>query len=223
MTRMLASVTDMEEAENAISAGADIIDLKDPGRGALGALPLERIRSLVERIAGRRPVSATIGDLPADAAVLTEAIHQTATTGVDYVKAGFFSEAALQSCLEVIRALTAQTAVVAVLFADRFPPPDDLAPFAQAGLAGVMLDTADKGRGHLLDHATLAQLGRFVERAGSHGLLSGLAGSLRQQDIATLLPLGPDYLGFRGALCLGGLRDQRLDAARTRIVRQAIG
>lgn len=223
MTRMLASVTDVEEAETAISAGADIIDLKDPARGALGALPLARIRSLVEHVAGRRPVSATIGDLPPDVALLTEAIRRTAATGVDYVKAGFFSGANLRPCLDALSGLAAQQPVVAVLFADRSPPLEDLAPFAQAGLTGVMLDTADKRRGHLLDHATPAQLGRFIEQAGSHGLLSGLAGSLRPQDIASLLPLAPDYLGFRGALCLGGLRDQRLDADRTRLVRQAIG
>jgi dihydroneopterin aldolase len=222
MTRLLASVTDADEAETAVSAGADIIDLKDPARGALGALPLERIRSLVEHVAGRRPVSATIGDLPAEAAVLTKAIRQTAATGVDYVKAGFFSAAHLRTCLDAISGLAAQRLVVAVLFADRCPPLDDLAPFARAGLTGVMLDTADKRRGHLLDHATLAQLHRFVEQARSLGLLSGLAGSLRQQDIASLLPLGPDYLGFRGALCAGARREQRLDADRLRAVRRAI-
>ena len=37
MTKMLASVTGVEEAEIAIAGGADIIDLKDPTAGALGA------------------------------------------------------------------------------------------------------------------------------------------------------------------------------------------
>ena len=223
MTRMLASVTDAAELETAIGAGADIVDLKDPSRGALGALPADQIRFLVDQVAGRRPVSATVGDLPPDTALVASAMRATAATGVDYVKVGFFSGEHLRPCLHAIGELAAERRVVAVLFADCAPPLDDLTPFSEAGLAGVMLDTADKRRGHLLAHATLPQLRRFVAQARSLGLLCGLAGSLRPQDIASLLPLAPDYLGFRGALCLGAHRAQRLDAGRTRAVRQAIG
>ncbi|TIQ75182.1 MAG: dihydroneopterin aldolase, partial [Mesorhizobium sp.] len=38
MTRMLASVTGVDEAEIALSGGVDIVDLKDPKAGALGAV-----------------------------------------------------------------------------------------------------------------------------------------------------------------------------------------
>ncbi len=41
MTRMLASVANAAEADVVLRHGADVIDLKDPGRGALGAVPLE--------------------------------------------------------------------------------------------------------------------------------------------------------------------------------------
>ena len=47
MTLMLASVLSVEEAETALAHGADIIDCKDPHRGALGALPLARITEIV--------------------------------------------------------------------------------------------------------------------------------------------------------------------------------
>jgi len=50
-------------------------------------------------------------------------------------------------------------------------------------------------------------------------LLCGLAGSLCETDIDTLLPLGADYLGFRGALCAGGLRTDGIDAAALARVR----
>ena len=43
MIRLLASVKDTDEAEIALSGGADIIDFKDPAHGALGALPVEVI------------------------------------------------------------------------------------------------------------------------------------------------------------------------------------
>ena len=222
MTRLLASVTDCPEAETAIAAGADIIDLKDPSRGALGALPLDAIRSIVQQVAGRRPVSATIGDLPSDPALMTDAIRATAATGVDYVKAGFFTMEGLSDCLDTIASLTRDSAVVAVLFADRSPPLDDLSGFARAGFAGVMLDTADKARGNLTAHANPAELRRFVDQARSLGLLSGLAGALRIDDIPALLPLAPDYLGFRGALCARAKRHNGMDPDRLGAIRRAI-
>lgn len=223
MTRLLASVTDAEEVETVIGGGADIIDLKDPASGALGALPIGQLHSLVDRIARRRPVSATTGDLPADPELLSQAISRTAATGVDYVKVGFFGTDNLPACLKAVSHFTANQAIVAVLFADRSPPLHNLTPFAAAGLTGVMLDTADKGQGGLLAHVTLRQLYRFVDQTNSLGLLSGLAGSLRLEDVPQLLPIEPDYLGFRGALCLEGQRERRLDPGRVGMVRRAMG
>ena len=45
MTLFLASVRDVAEAETALLAGADIIDLKDPAQGALGAVDPATTRS----------------------------------------------------------------------------------------------------------------------------------------------------------------------------------
>ncbi len=66
MTMMLASVRSLDEALIALEGGADLIDLKEPSRGALGALDHAAVRICVQAIGGRRPVSATIGDLPVD-------------------------------------------------------------------------------------------------------------------------------------------------------------
>ncbi len=222
MTRMLASVVDALELDSAIAAGADIIDLKNPKAGALGALPTEVIRNLVARTAGRCPISATVGDLPADPACLTAAVRQTADTGVDYIKVGFFSNDKLTECLQAIAGLTRGHAVVAVLFADREPPLQRLDEFAAAGFRGVMLDTAGKGGGGLLDYISLQQLAGFVAAAKALGLLSGLAGSLALEDIPHLLPLRPDYLGFRGALCEQRERTAGITPRRLREIRDAL-
>ena len=64
-----------------------------------------------------------------------------------------------------------------------------------------MLDTMDKSKGSLLKNMSSVEIKRFVAKAKSAQLLCGLAGSLKQQDINTLMPLNVDYLGFRGALC----------------------
>ncbi len=222
MTRMLASVVDAHELEQAIDGGVDIIDLKNPHRGALGALSGDLIRQLVTTTAGRCPVSATIGDLPAEPMLLTEAIRQTAECGVDYVKVGLFGNHNLAACLRAIAGLTDRLSVVAVLFADRDPPLARLDAFAAAGFRGVMLDTAGKGGGGLLHHIDLQRLDRFV--AGTHalGMFCGLAGSLRLEDVPLLLPLAPDYLGFRGALCEGSQRTAVLSRRRLDAVREAV-
>jgi dihydroneopterin aldolase len=222
MTRMLASVIDELELESAIDAGADIIDLKNPHTGALGALPLTLIRHLVEQSAGRRPISATVGDLPADPLRITRAIQRTAECGVDFVKVGFFSSDNLSDCLKAIAELSADHAVVAVLFADCAPPLQRLDAFAAAGCRGVMLDTAGKGGGGLLQYSAPEQLERFVDETRALGMLSGLAGSLRLEEIPQLLPLLPDYLGFRGALCKQGVRTAGITSARLREVRDAL-
>lgn len=222
LTRLLASVTNSTEAELAIRGGADLIDLKDPARGALGALPLDQILAVRSAVAGRCPVSATIGDLPPDPALTGELIRATAATGVDYVKVGLFSPQHIAACLPAITALTPRCAIVAVLFADRAPDLRDLTAFVAAGCAGVMLDTADKSGGRLLDHLELRHLSAFVAQTRKLGLLCGLAGSLRLAEIPTLMPLAPDYLGFRGALCREGRRDQILDPDRLRSVCQAV-
>ena len=53
MTLFLASVRDVAEAEIALLAGADIVDLKDPAQGALGAV--DPAYHQVHRGLGRRP------------------------------------------------------------------------------------------------------------------------------------------------------------------------
>ncbi|MBS1202677.1 MAG: hypothetical protein H6R22_1186, partial [Chromatiaceae bacterium] len=128
----------------------------------------------------------------------------------------------LGDCQRAIAPLTQDRSVVAVLFADLSPPLEDLAGFAGAGFAGVMLDTADKSRGGLTAHASLGDLRAFVDQARALGLLCGLAGALRIDDIPALLGLAPDYLGFRGALCRSDQRQERVDPLRLLAVRRAI-
>jgi len=200
----LASVTDADEALLALEAGADIIDCKNPALGALGALSPGVIRGIVAAVAGRRPVSATVGDLPTEAGRLVGAVRRTAAADVDYVKLGLFRTDGIEDVLTELSPLTRRHKLIAVLFADLVPQLEILPALAAAGFAGVMLDTAGKAEGTLLDHAGLALLRDFVEQVHHLDLMCGLAGSLGAAQIPALLPLGVDYLGFRGALCEQG-------------------
>lgn len=223
-TGMLASVTSLREAALALQWGADIIDLKNPSEGALGALPLAAVSAIVKFVAGRKPVSATVGDLTAmEPMALRQAVTSMAATGVDYVKAGFFPGRNLTACVEALsRPARDGAAIVAVLFADSGVKHGLLGELALHGFTGVMLDTAVKDGRSLRDHLRIEEIRAFVQEAKARGLLTGLAGSLSEKDIPHLLPLRPDYLGFRGGLCRGGQREQQLDQAAFDGVRDAV-
>lgn len=201
MTLFLASVRDEAEAEIAVRARADIIDLKEPAHGALGAVDRERTRAIVQAVAGRATVSATIGDLPMVAETIRDAVLERDASGVDYVKFGLFPDGDAQACLDGLRPVARSVRLIVVLFADRWPAFDAVAAAANMGAAGIMLDTAGKSSGSLRDHFDLRKLAHFVTSAKAQGLAVGLAGSLTKSDVPELLALRPDLLGFRGALC----------------------
>ncbi|CCB64846.1 MULTISPECIES: (5-formylfuran-3-yl)methyl phosphate synthase [unclassified Hyphomicrobium] len=218
----LASVTTAGEAEIALAGGADIIDCKDPAAGALGALSAATVREIVAGVGGRLPVSATIGDLPPEPDVLTNAASDMAATGVDIVKIGFFGSEDPRRAIAALGAAHARsTKLVAVLMADQNPDFALVADLAAAGFSGVMVDTADKSAGRLTTVLSAARLMEFVRLARDNRLFVGLAGSLRERDIDVLAGLGPDLLGFRGALCAQG-RVSAIELSRVVSVRRAL-
>jgi uncharacterized protein (UPF0264 family) len=215
---MLASVRSAEEALFAVQAGADLIDAKEPSVGALGAVSPATLRAIAAAVGGRRPVSATVGDLPLDTERLRRAARRNCDCGADFVKIGVFEQPIDFSRIRALPPL-AGVPLIAVLFADRSPPLDVAADLAAAGWHGVMLDTANKEAGSLRDWTDQDWLADFVQRARTAGLLVGLAGSLRTDDVGPLAALGPDYLGFRGALCAETDREECLDPGRVRAIR----
>jgi dihydroneopterin aldolase len=222
MTLLLASVTGPGEADVAVAHGADIVDLKDPARGALGALEPAAVRAAVAAIRGRRPASAVTGDLPMQPDIIYSAAEAMAAAGVDYVKVGLFPGERREDCIRALEPLARRTKLVGVMFADSGADAGLVPLMAEAGFAGAMLDTADKRGGRLLDHADLARLGNFVRACRAHDLLTGLAGSLEAPDVPRLLLLAPDFLGFRGALCAAHDRRAGLDPTAINLIRALI-
>jgi (5-formylfuran-3-yl)methyl phosphate synthase len=221
--RMLVSVRDAAEALAAAQAGADFIDLKDPADGALGGLGAARIAPIVAALRARHPalpISATIGDVaPSDIDEVLRRVAEVAACGVDYVKVGVAPGgqallAALASCCKVLEAQ-----VVPVLLADAGV---DMA-LVEAALAlgafpALMLDTADKSAGSLIERLAPAALFAFVAALRQRDCLSGLAGALRGVDVPALREIAPDFAGFRSAVC-DGPRDGELDPVRVRALR----
>lgn len=223
---LLASVADLHEMGVARAGGADIVDLKQPAFGALGAWSQEALIAAVMLWNGwgkhRPALSATAGDQPMVPALLLAAAQRIADAGVPIVKVGLFASPHAGSCVEALAPLAARTRLIGVLFADEGPDFGLIPVLGRAGFAGVMIDTADKKAGPLTEHLDPLTLSQFVGEARRHGLMTGLAGSLRLDDIPALAAAGPDYLGFRGALCTGG-RTGSLDPVKLASARARLG
>jgi len=211
MTRLLVSVRDEAEAETAHRAGADFIDLKNPAAGALGGLAPERVAAIVRvlrALGSGRPVSATIGDLGAERLdEILARVEAVARCGVDMVKVGVARSGQDAGPAEaLLRALArCGVAIVPVLLADEGL--DDAlveAALREDAFPSVMLDTAAKGAGSLVQRLPRAALADFVARIRASGRLAGLAGALRVEDVPALRQIDPDFAGFRSAVCVGG-------------------
>jgi uncharacterized protein (UPF0264 family) len=247
---LLASVADLHEAEAAIRGGADVLDLKDPRRGALGAAPLSLLREVIrlrDRIAPGLPVSAALGAArdPRAARLAAEA----AALGCDFLKTSLErlpQDAVAVRALERVsravvrvryRAMTGRraragtgagsgTRLIAAGFADAACAlcPDTLrlpAIAAAAGFDGCLLDTAVKDGRSLFDHLPREAVAAFVRACRERDLLCALAGSLGPADLASAAWCSADLIGARGALCDGG-RSGRLVEARVRRFRRAL-
>lgn len=226
--RILVSVRDVAEAELAAAAGVGFIDLKEPSDGALGGLPVEAIRPIVQRlrrVAPGVPVTATIGDWPAHAlAAIRERVLAVAACGVDHVKVGVVPGMGASVLVSALGWMASSgVPVVPVLIADDGVPAELLDQLVGQRFAAVMLDTADKRGGTLLQRVPAAALAGMIAQVRRHGGLAGLAGALQFEDLPALRTLGPDFAGFRSAVCAGDRRLGIDDARLRRLVGSAAG
>jgi FolB domain-containing protein len=220
MSLMLASITGPEEAEIAVRQGADIVDLKDV-RAGFGTVTPEAVRATVAAVA-RRPVSAVVGEPGADPEQVAAIASALAQAGASYIKIGLSPDEQRDDFIRALAPLARHAKLIGVMFADERADRALMPVMEQSGFTGVMLDTARKTGTRLLDHRDITELALFVDAAHAHGLIAGLAGSLEAPDIPRLLPLGPDVLGFRRALCVDHDRNARIDPGAVAAIRSLI-
>ena len=223
--RLLVSVANAEEAATALAGGTDIIDAKDPLTGALGAVSLATLRSIVAAVGGARPVTAALGDA-SDPVELERDARLFASTGIQFIKIGF---AGLDSPDRISGLVAAavrgagDVGMVAAFYADaaaEFPFIDLVTSAALGGAAGVLIDTADKHGPGLRQLVTAATLRGYATAARDAGLFIAMAGKLIAEDLSFVLESGADIAGVRGAACDDG-RTGRVAADRVRMLRAA--
>ena len=222
MMKLLVSPRDVEEAKAVIQGNADIVDVKNPGEGSLGAnFPwvIKSVKELVMSECGDTvEVSAAIGDFDYRPGTASLAASGAASAGADYIKVGLFRirdkrEAIdlLSAVVRAVKSLASTKKVVSAFYSD-YKRINSISPFEVAEIASAvnidvaMLDTGIKDGRSTLEFMSEEELRRFVEESRALGLETALAGSLKFEDVPKLKEIAPDIIGVRGMVCGGDRR-----------------
>ena len=203
----------VEEAREAIVGGADIIDVKNPLEGALGANFPWVIRQIKEAAPKNVQVSCAIGDVSNFPGSVSLAALGAASLGVDYVKVGLYGfktadEAVylLENVNKAVKQCNPKVKVAAAGYADA-DRIHTLNPLCIPEIASkshvdvAMIDTGIKDGRNLFHFLNTSQLKQFVESSHRLGLEVAFAGALQKEDLPVLVALGADIAGLRGAAC----------------------
>lgn len=213
--RLLVSPKSLEEARFALNGGADIIDVKNPREGSLGANFPWAIRAVADLVNGTVPVSATIGDLQYKPGTASLAALGAAVSGADYIKAGLLgvktveeAEDMLEKIVKAVKDFDSQKKVVAAAYSDH-KRVGSISPMLLADVAKrcgadvVMVDTAIKDGRSTFEFMSPDELRSFVGSGQDLGMEVALAGTIGFSDVPLLKELDPDIIGIRGAVCGG--------------------
>jgi uncharacterized protein (UPF0264 family) len=218
--RLLVSVVSAAEARRALAGGADIVDVKDPGEGALGAPSPRVLSEVVAAVGAAAPVSVALGDDPGLPNTAALAARGAELAGASFVKVGLRGVRELDRAAALMRAVAdavgPRTAVIAAAYADAGaldPPalhPTSLPELVRrTGIAGALVDTYLKdGRGLYgwLPEAALVELIAATAEAGG---TFAVAGQLVRGQLGRV---AADVVGVRSAVCRGGDRSAELEA-----------
>jgi len=212
--KLLVSPINVEEAKIAKLGGADIIDVKNPKEGSLGANFPWMIHA-VKKVVGSIPVSATIGDFNYKPGTASLAALGAAVSGAEYIKVGLYDiqtgDQALDMLLNIVRSVKGydkNKKVVASGYSD-YRRINSISPFelpsigSKAGVDVVMMDTGIKDGCSTFDFLTEQELIEFVSNARSYRLKTAIAGTIKFEDIPALKRISPDIIGVRGCVCGG--------------------
>lgn len=223
MPLLLVSVRNATEARQALDAGIDVLDVKEPSLGSLGAAS-EVVLAEIGQFATNFPArlfTAALGELTD----LSESPHLPAIpTGFGLLKVGLSGCGSLPDwparwaqVRQDIEALArkrfdwAGVAYVDESEADAPSVDDVLAAAISARCRYLLLDTWSKSAGRLTDFFSdqaLADLGRQCRGAGLH---LAVAGRLRLGDLSDTLLAAADVVAVRSAVCRNQQREGAID------------
>ena len=223
--QLLVSPSSLNEAKDSVAA--DIIDVKKPSEGSLGANFPWVIREIKEF--AQKPVSAAIGDFDYKPGGASLAAYGAACAGADYVKIGLAFEGhdqardVISAVVKAVKDPFPKKYVVIAAYSDyermHTISPFDVAPIAaECGADFAMVDTGIKDRQSTFAFMDENALRSFTDGNRKLGLGTALAGALKFEDIDALKRINPEIIGVRGMVC-GGDRNATI---REDLIKKAI-
>ncbi|TFH42112.1 MAG: (5-formylfuran-3-yl)methyl phosphate synthase [ANME-2 cluster archaeon] len=232
--KLLVSPINIDEAQAAANGGADIIDVKNPKEGSLGANFPWVIRAVKEAVNSKCPISATIGDMNYKPGTASLAALGAAVAGAEYVKVGLYDiqtrEQAFDMVEHVVRSVKdydPNKKVVISGYSDykrinSIPLSELPAICADCGADVVMMDTGIKDGRSTFEFMSHEELSQFVASAHDLGLETAIAGTIKFEDIDQLNKIGPDIIGVRGCVCGGdrnsAIQQELVEALKARMM-----
>lgn len=239
MTKLLISVRDAAEAAMARQFPIDIIDIKDPALGALGAVDDDQLNDILEELENFPVKSLALGEL--QDWIIHQSINQPSRvppfscmdssggfnsnlTRFRYAKIGLAGIARTPRWQEKWLAWSAtlppDATPVGVAYVDHqvcdCPPLEEVLQLVLTQTDPVLLlDTFDKKSGSVLSLVGEDKLKSLIQAARRQHVMTVVAGSVQLQHLSELFSCQPDVIGVRGAVCATG----RLKMDRERLVR----
>jgi hypothetical protein len=220
--KLLISIKSVEEALIIKDSKFDILDIKNPAEGSLGANFPGVIKEIKEK-SPNRVISAAGGDLPGLPGLSSQITFGLANLKPNYIKLGFYNFNNLETAAKMINEakkaikLSGNSAkLIAAAYGD-YKEINSFNPFLLNKLAfeteidGIMIDTINKDGRSLFDFLNPAELKDFCQQAKKADVFSALAGSLSFDDVGLLQEIQPDIVGFRGAVCENNDRSSKIN------------
>ncbi|HVP93649.1 MAG TPA: (5-formylfuran-3-yl)methyl phosphate synthase [Methanoregulaceae archaeon] len=224
--QLLVSPGDIEEARRSLAA--DIIDVKKPSEGSLGANFPWVIREI--KALSPKPLSAAIGDFDYKPGGASLAASGAAYAGADYIKVGLKfggrdkADDLIRAVVRAVKDDFPEKKVVIAAYSDYERmgtiSPFEMTPLAADGGADIaMIDTGIKDGKSTFEFMDERELSRFTRTNRELGIGTALAGALKFEDIPVLKRIGPEIIGVRGMVC-GGDRNTSI---REDLVNKVLG
>lgn len=213
---LLVSVDSVEEARIAATFPIAIIDFKNPAAGALGRCCDAVLREVSHLSRPALGFSAACGELldllngPDEGSSADDVDAGALPKGFRFLKAGpaqLEQAPALEYRMQRFAAACDQgVAPVAVAYADHEAAhaltPERIAELAiKLRFQWFLLDTMTKDGRSLIDWLSIERIKTLIDLCHQNRMRIVLAGSISLPLADQLLPLGPDLLGVRGAVC----------------------
>ena len=224
---ILISFKSINEISEECLSYVDILDLKNPDKGAIGSWEIKNLKEVVSKFSSKIKISATLGD-EKEVYKILEKLELFDLLKLDYIKFGVFveNENGLNRLLKSVSDLRCKTELVPVVFVEnsfiRKYLISDISIFKKYGFNFLLLDTYLKELGNLSDFCSRNYLTNLINNSLDLKLNIGLAGKLNISNIPQLVNLKPKIMGFRSAVCEHEKRNLKISITKLKKLHYSI-